>query len=87
MFAFPGGITFQRIDDEGIIVNATTGQYLSLNATGTLMLQSIIEYDSKEIAVQEVLRKFKGDRVTVEADLESFVKQLSQLGLLDYQVE
>ena len=64
------GITFTRIDNEGIIVNPTQGHYLSLNAVATRMLTACLEQTSKDAAIHAIQLRINADTDTILRGLD-----------------
>ena len=66
----------------GIVVNTTTYDYVELDAVGLAMWRALLDTESIPAAVEVLLTRFDVDRETLTRDLETFVGQLRDVGLV-----
>lgn len=55
---------------------------LTLNETGVSIWKGIEQGNEKEKIVEDLLKEYDVDKVTVEKDIENLCKQLKELGIL-----
>ena len=61
----------------------TFGGVMSLNGSGSLLWDALVECADREALVAKVLDTYDIDRATAEADVDSFIVTLREAGVLD----
>ncbi|HEY3093516.1 MAG TPA: PqqD family protein [Vicinamibacterales bacterium] len=75
-------VAFRTIDDEGVVLDLSTGTYFGLNASGTRMWQLLAEHGSLRDVVAALGREFDARPDTLERDLLAFVEHLASRDLV-----
>ena len=78
---FKEGVTCERVEDEGIIVDAYGGRYIDLNRSALEMVFALCEEPDQQSAVDRLLHLFDADRETLSKDLQNMLDRLRALGL------
>lgn len=77
------GVSVRYLDREAVILDLDTSKYLTVNATGAVILRALAQgADPAEMAAA-VLERFDTDRATAESDVRTFLKSMEQLGLIE----
>ncbi|MCA1726779.1 MAG: PqqD family protein [Actinobacteria bacterium] len=76
-------VVFEVLDDETVLLNLTTGEYHTLNGTGTRAWQLIEEHGDLDRVREAMVAEFQVDAVKLDADLERLVSDLVARGLLN----
>ncbi|MFM8985219.1 MAG: PqqD family protein [Planctomycetia bacterium] len=69
-------------DEEVLAINLGNGHYHSIRGTGVAMWKLLISGSDAAQVVEAMQAAYATDRMTLAADVESFVKQLLAAGLL-----
>ncbi|MPV38112.1 PqqD family protein [Georgenia subflava] len=75
-------VTWREIDGEMVILDLRTSKYLTANAVGTKLLQLLAADRSTDELADALVDEFDISRDRATGDVEVFVKQLSDRGLL-----
>jgi len=75
-------VAFRTIDDEGVVLDLSTGTYFGLNTSGTRMWQLLAEHQSLRNVVAALGREFDARPGTLERDLLAFVEHLASRDLV-----
>jgi hypothetical protein len=75
-------VAFRTIDDEGVVLDLSTGTYFGLNTSGTRMWQLLAEHGSLRKVVAALSREFDARQDTLERDLVAFVEHLASRDLV-----
>ncbi|MDD3597472.1 PqqD family protein [Sulfuricurvum sp.] len=81
-YFIPSSVLLQEIDNELLIYNSETGQFYSVNDTGAVMWESIIQHDNLGDVIDDVSNIFDIDKETLVNDLLNFTLPLYEQGLL-----
>ncbi|MDD2837509.1 PqqD family protein [Sulfuricurvum sp.] len=81
-YSIPSSVLLQEIDNELLIFNSETGQFYSVNDTGAVIWESIIEHDNLGDVLDDISEVFDVDRDILINDLLKFVLPLYEQGLL-----
>jgi hypothetical protein len=73
----------RTIDGETIVLDLVTERYLRLNATGTVLWERLVNSTTRSTLVATLIEKFRLDDESAAADVDAFVAELRQHGLLD----
>jgi len=76
-------ITWRKLRDELVLMHLDTGAYYSLNETGVIIWQGIVDERPHEDIVNDMSEMFDVDRETIARDFERVVNELSDQGLVD----
>jgi hypothetical protein len=74
-------LLLQAVADETVILDPATGNYFTLNATGTRMLQVFREAGDVEEAVVQLATEFDAPPDVLRGDLVGLLDQLVREGL------
>ncbi len=80
-FRIDGGLAWQLIDGEAIIVDLVGGVTVGLNGTGSLIWSLLAGHEEREIA-ESLTRQFDVDLDTAREDVRNFIDLLRERGLL-----
>lgn len=76
-------ITWRKLKDELVLMHLDTGAYYSLNETGVLIWQGIVDERSHEDIVNDISDLFDTDREAIVQDFERIVNELADQGLVE----
>ena len=76
-------ITWRKLKDELVLMHLDTGAYYSLNETGVLIWQGIIDDRPHDEIVNDIGALFEADRETIVRDFERIVNELADQGLVE----
>lgn len=75
-------VTSSEIGDELALLEPETGQYFTLNQTGSVVWQFLREPHPLSEIVDEVANKFDVSATQCKDDVEALIAQLSEAGLI-----
>lgn len=76
------GLQWKRLDDQVVVLDLQTSQYLSLNGTGAELWEALAEGADEDALVARLRGEYEVDESTAREDVEEFLGQLTELGLL-----
>ena len=76
-------VIFQDLDGETVLLHIKTEEYYGLDETSTRMWQLLAKYGDPEPVIAHMLEEFEVDEATVRRDLNHFIVELREEGLLD----
>lgn len=78
------GVTWQEIDGELVLLDLNTSTYLTTNAAGTLLAQTLADADgaTEDQLVRALVREYGIDESVARADTANFLADLRDRGLL-----
>jgi hypothetical protein len=79
----PPEVVFERLDDEVLLLHPDTGNYVSLNATGSELWEMLEAPTSVEGLVGRLVTTRKVDAERAQADVRSFLTTLLERGLIN----
>lgn len=79
----PARTLSEIVDGEAVLLNVDTGQYYSLNRTGTRMWQLMRELGSESAVVAAMLAEVQADPALLRADVARLADDLASRGLLE----
>jgi hypothetical protein len=79
----PDHVLFRQLDEESVLLNLHTEQYLGLDEVGTRMWLALKEEQSFAAACQRLLSEYDVEADTVERDLDRLLKQMQDEGLIE----
>lgn len=77
------GVSIRYLDREAVILDLDTSKYLSINATGAVILKALTVGAEPDEMVAAVVERFDIDRTAAESDVRTFLDTLRQLGLIE----
>jgi hypothetical protein len=77
------GSVFCRLGEETVLLNYNAGRYFVMDEVGAFIWSLLQQPRTVEEVRQELFSRYDVDRETCERDLEAFLDQLAQEGLLD----
>jgi hypothetical protein len=77
------GLTWREIDDEVVALDVETATYLSANPSGRLLWRALAFGATRDELVSCLLDEFEIDAERAGADVDAFIAELSQQGLLE----
>lgn len=72
----------REVNGEAVLLHLTTSQYHVLDATSTEMWRALLAAESFAVALDTIHGEFEVDRDRLRADLERFVDELAERGLV-----
>lgn len=72
----------REVNGEAVLLHLTTSQYHVLDATATEMWHALLAAESFGVALEAIYDEFEVDRGQLRMDLERFVEQLVERGLV-----
>ena len=76
-------LTWREVDDEVVVLDLKSSQYLSLNSSGAYLWKLIAEPASTHTLVEALVERYDLDRGTAVADVDAFVAACASSGLLE----
>lgn len=83
-------VLFQKVAEETVILEPETGEYYTLNAIATFMIEQLQQGYAKSKVIDLVLEKYQVSKAEVSQDIEELLAQMLKQGLLvsvDSEVE
>jgi len=74
-------VLFQKVAEETVILEPETGEYYTLNAVGTYMVEQFQQGHSKIEVINLVLEKYLTTEVEATQDIEELLTQMLKQGL------
>lgn len=75
-------VLFQKVADETVILEPNTGEYYTLNAIGTFIVELFQQGNTKAEVLNLVLANYQADQAEVTQDIDELVTQMLKQGLL-----
>jgi hypothetical protein len=75
-------ILFRQVENEGILLQVSSGTYYSLSETSILFWQALSESQPLILAVEQITNEYEVDRDRVLEDLTNFLQDLSNCGII-----
>jgi len=69
-------VLFQRVANETVILEPETGEYYTLNAIGTFMVEQFQQKSTKEKVIDLVLENYQVEKEEVTKDIEELLTQM-----------
>ena len=77
------GVVTQIFEAEMVLLDVAAGHYFELNASGTLMLQALLNGADRGQTVAAVQQKFQIDAERAASDLEALLASLREARLIE----
>jgi hypothetical protein len=81
-FSVPKDVVFRDLVGESVILDLRSGVYFGLNEVGTRIWQILSQDGDKEAVLRGLLQEFDVEEPRLRQELDSFVKELCERGLL-----
>jgi len=81
-YRVPEHVHARPVQDEVMILDARSNQYLGLNGTGAVVWSVLVDGGSAAAAVAELIARFEVAPETAQADVASLLEELLRLGLI-----
>jgi hypothetical protein len=75
-------ILFRQVENEGILMHIPSGTYYSLSETSILFWEALSQQETLEIIIDKITDEYNVERSQVISDLEVFIEDLSNFGLI-----
>ena len=76
-------VTWRKLQDELVLMHLDTGGYYSLNETGRIIWQGLIDDRPYAAIVADLVEEYEVDEDTVQQDFERLINELSEQGLVE----
>jgi hypothetical protein len=76
-------ITWREIDSDLVILDLRSSTYLTANASGTVLMRQLTEERTMRQLVQALVDAFGIPALRAQADVQAFVGELDERGLLE----
>lgn len=74
-------VLFQKVAEETVILEPETGEYYTLNAIGTFMVEQFQQGFSRIDVIKLVLENYQSTEVEVTQDIDELLAQMLKQGL------
>lgn len=78
------GIAAREIEGETVVLDLLASRYLSINSAGTILLDELRQGRDEDQLTHSLIAAFEIDEATARRDVQAFLGDLDQLGLLDH---
>jgi Coenzyme PQQ synthesis protein D (PqqD) len=78
----PDSVLIREIAGESVLLDLESESYFGLDEVGTRMWAALAESPDTEAALETLLAEYDVDRDVLRADLDAFVAQLAEAGLV-----
>ena len=75
-------ILFRRVENEGILMHIPSGTYYSLSETSILFWEALSQQKNLEPVIDRITDEYDVERSQVVNDLQAFIQDLSNFGLI-----
>ena len=75
-------VLFQKVSEETVILEPETGEYYTLNAIGTFLIEQFQQDHSKTEVISLVLENYQADEAEVSQDIDTLLTQMLNKKLL-----
>jgi hypothetical protein len=79
-------VVFRELEGETVILNLESGTYFGLDPVGTRIWQLCQEHGSLRLVWQVMQDEFEASADDLQADLLSFIDELSAKGLVRFEI-
>ena len=79
----PGRVEWREIDGEVVVLDPEASKYLAGNRTAAALWSKLAAGATREELVAELLHRFDVDRETAARDVDAFIRDLGERGLLE----
>jgi hypothetical protein len=78
-------LVWRLLDDNAVVVSPRAGEVRVLNRVGTIIWQRLIEENSPDDIEEYLVTHFKVTRRHAKSDLQVFIKDLTERGVLIWE--
>ena len=82
---FSPDVIFQALDDEAVLLDLASEQYLILNELGKRMWELLSENGDTSTAVEQLLIEYEVDKASLRQDMANWIGRVIELGLVSAQ--
>lgn len=75
-------LVWSKVGDDVVILELATSTYFTVRGSGTAIIERLVEGATKEALVDDLTSRFEVDQETAEADVERFLKELTDKDML-----
>jgi hypothetical protein len=76
------GVSWARTEYGGVLLDLTSGEYWTLNQTGAIVLNCLLEGVTPDAVPDRLAAQFAADPGEVEQDVPALVAELREAGLV-----
>lgn len=80
-------VLLQELEGEAVLLNLANGQYYGLDETSYTMYQTLLSSNSVQAAYEHLCQVYAVEPEQLQADLDRFLQDLLEHGLLRYADE
>ena len=80
---FPKNVLMRAFENETVLLNLDTESYHGLDDVGTRMCQALTSSENIQEAYQKLLADYEVDPIMLRQDLDDFLANMVQRGLLE----
>lgn len=77
-----GNVLCHTIDGETVVLNLDNEKYFTFDAVATRFWEVVLEHGCGDAAIEILLKEYEVDRGTLVSDMERWVQESIELGLL-----
>ncbi|MBA1331899.1 hypothetical protein QQ73_12455 [Candidatus Endoriftia persephone str. Guaymas] len=82
-YKIPENLLLQAVADEAVILDPVSGNYFTLDAVGTRMIELLRESGSVTTTVERMVEEYDVTTETVHGDLLKLLDEMEQNGLVE----
>jgi hypothetical protein len=82
-FKLSNDLSVRKIDAEIFVLNRKDSRLHAFNDTGALLWELVQKFQSSTPLVQALIDNYEVDQASAEKDVEAFIRDLFNAGLLD----
>jgi hypothetical protein len=75
-------LVWSKVGDDVVILELASSTYFTVRGSGTAIIESLVDGATKEALVDDLTSRFEVDQETAQADVERFLKELSDKNML-----
>lgn len=75
-------VQYTRVEGDYVLMDMRRGVYLGLDPVASRIWQSLAEHGDPEKAAEELCEEFEVERAQALADIESWIRELEEKGLV-----
>lgn len=77
------GVMFNKIEDEGMLIDQNSGEFFALNEVGCFILDKLLENQEVSEVVKEIIGEFAGvEEADAQEDVEAFIADIKEFGFV-----
>jgi hypothetical protein len=75
-------LVWSKVGDDVVILELASSTYFTVRGSGTAIIERLVDGATKESLVDDLTGRFEVDQETAEADVERFLKELTDKNML-----